>query len=461
MQEGLPYLRGLVKVIFIPQVGCAARLRLATAILYYIQLTLVLLFYTPQVGFLVALTEHHSWRLDGKLPEDFKYIFTQDDFCYFKNPDVSALDDSIGDLDSSIKDTELLLVAELEDDILECENELRETFNALADLDCILAFASCADDLKYVRPDVVPAEENCINITNGRHPLQEIIIDGDFIPNHTATNATDRVNIVTGPNFSGKSCYARQVGLIVYMAHIGSFVPCDSARLSVTEQILARFSSVETCAVPQSSFQLDLSQMGSILRRSSSTSLVLIDEFGKGKSHGVYRERITLKHLTLFFMLTGTSPASGIALLTAALQKLATTQCKAICTTHFLEIFSMELLRDGENGIKALRMAVQVPKTTEEIPAPLFKLEEGVASSSAGLVCAKMAGVKNAVIERATEIVQAVKDRRQVKPLPEILRSTLGLSPLTKDALGQFISTDWTGASDDELNHFLSKVDQM
>jgi DNA mismatch repair protein MSH5 len=136
-------------------------------------------------------------------------------------------------------------------------------------------------------------------------------------------------------------------------------------------------------------------------------------------------------------------------------------QCKAICTTHFLEIFSMGLLQDGENGIKALRMAVQVPKTTEEIAAPLFKLEEGVASSSAGLVCARMAGVKNAVIERATEIVQAVKDRRQVKPLPEILRSSLGLSPLAKDALGQFISTEWNNASDDDLNHFLSKVDQM
>jgi DNA mismatch repair protein MSH5 len=121
----------------------------------------------------------------------------------------------------------------------------------------------------------------------------------------------------------------------------------------------------------------------------------------------------------------------------------------------------MGLLRDGESGIKALRMAVQVPGTYEEIAAPLFKLEEGVASSSAGLVCAKMAGVKDAVIERATVIVQAMKERRQVQPLPEILRSSVGLSSLAKEALGQFISTDWSGASDDELNDFLSKVDQM
>lgn len=201
---------------------------------------------------------------------------------YFKNEDVSFLDDDIGDLDGIIKDAELMIVAELEDDILECEPELRDTFDVFGDLDCILSFASTASDCKYARPEVVPALENCINILNGRHPLQEIIIDGDFIPNNSAVNATDRVNIITGPNFSGKSCYARQVGLLVYMAHIGCFVPCDAARISVTEQILARFSTAETCAVPQSSFQLDLSQMGNILRRSNANTLVIIDEFGKG-----------------------------------------------------------------------------------------------------------------------------------------------------------------------------------
>lgn len=162
-----------------------------------------------------------------------------------------------------------------------------------------------------------------------------------------------------------------------------------------------------------------------------------------------------------FIALAGTSPASGIALLTAALQKLGTANCKVLCTTHFLEIFSMGLLRDGENGIKALRMAVQVPKTTEDIAAPLFKLEEGVASSSAGLVCAKMAGVKDAVIERATEVVHALRGRHQVQPLAEILRSNLHFTPLAKSTLGQFVSTNWEEADDEELNRFLAKVDQM
>lgn len=166
-------------------------------------------------------------------------------------------------------------MAELEDDILDCECELRGSFSALAELDCILAFADCAIDNKYVRPEVVPAVENCIQILNGRHPLQEIVMETEFIANSTNVDASNRVNIITGPNFSGKSCYARQVGVLAFMSHIGSFIPCDAARISIIDLILARFSSVETCAVPQSSFQLDLTQMGSILRRATPNSLVV------------------------------------------------------------------------------------------------------------------------------------------------------------------------------------------
>lgn len=208
----------------------------------------------------------------------------EDGCSYFRNQDTRNLDEAIGDLDSQIKDTEALIISELEEQIFNHDNELRSTFNALADLDCILAFAACAADQKYVRPIVVPREENCILIQNGRHPLQEILIDDTFVPNDACINGEHRVNIVTGPNFSGKSCYARQIGIITYMAHIGCFVPCDSAQISIVDHIYARFSGAETCAVPQSSFQLDLTQMGTILRRASPNSLVIIDEFGKGET---------------------------------------------------------------------------------------------------------------------------------------------------------------------------------
>jgi len=166
-------------------------------------------------------------------------------------------------------------LAELEDNILDFDSQIRNTFIALSELDCILAFANCATDLKYVRPEVVPAAENCIQIVNGRHPLQEIVLETEFVANNTCVDYSNRVNIITGPNFSGKSCYARQVGMLAIMAQIGCFIPCDEARISVIDLILVRFSVVETCAVPQSSFQLALTQMGSILRRATPNSLVV------------------------------------------------------------------------------------------------------------------------------------------------------------------------------------------
>lgn len=124
------------------------------------------------------------------------------------------LDNEIGDLDAYIKDTESMIVNELEEDILDCEIELRSTFGALAELDCILSFAGCAADLNFVRPDIVDTSSDTTGsylIKNGRHPLQELIIDGDFIANDTDINDSQRINIITGPNFSGKSCYTRQV----------------------------------------------------------------------------------------------------------------------------------------------------------------------------------------------------------------------------------------------------------
>ena len=243
----------------------------------------ITIMFIPQLGFLVCVKHHYNWDQEGAIPEDFQFVFTEDSKTYFKNYETKELDCTIGDLDACIRDAEALIVSHLEDVILDSDQELRSTCNALAELDCIIAFASCAADLKFVRPIMVPAAEQCILIRNGRHPLQELMIDDEFIPNDVHIDEDSRVNVVTGPNFSGKSCYARQIGLLTYMAHLGCFLPCDGAQISVVDHILARFSSVETCAVPQSSFQLDLSKTGNILRRAGPGSLVIIDEFGKGE----------------------------------------------------------------------------------------------------------------------------------------------------------------------------------
>lgn len=238
---------------------------------------------------MVGLEKRRAFNADTgevrlPLPDDFDHFCNSENgYAYFKNIDVRELDETIGDLDGLIKDTEAMIVTELEDDILDHETDLRETFLALSELDCVIAFAEAAKEKRYTRPVILDNNDGIVRIKNGRHPLQEILVETDFIPNGTNIDPARRVNVVTGPNFSGKSCYARQVGVLVYLAHLGCFLPCDAAEISIFDEIFAQFSAIETCAVPQSSFQLDLTQMGTILRRSTSKSLVLVDEFGKGK----------------------------------------------------------------------------------------------------------------------------------------------------------------------------------
>jgi DNA mismatch repair protein MSH5 len=235
---------------------------------------------------LAVLRNYDDWINDFSLPDDFEIVFTEINVYYFKCLEARELDNEFGDLNAKIRDMENLIASDLEDAILECDGDLRETFDALADLDCILSFADVAAELGYVRPSIAPAEEKCILIRHGGHPLQELLIEEgkQFVRNDVAIDAANRINVVTGPNFSGKSCYARQVGILTYMAQLGSFLPCEGARISIVDQILSQFSTVETCAVPQSSFQLDLTRMSSILRFATSSSLVIIDEFGKGTS---------------------------------------------------------------------------------------------------------------------------------------------------------------------------------
>jgi len=154
---------------------------------------------------------------------------------------------------------------------------------------------------------------------------------------------------------------------------------------------------------------------------------------------------------------------SGIAVLTAALKKLMTIGCSVICTTHFLEIFSLKLLSDGQDSVKVLHMAVHISDSDDDESAvPLFKLEDGTAKSSAGVICAKMAGVHENVISRAREILGALKNGHQVKPIPANLNSNSVFQAPAKRALRHFLAKNsWTDESDAELEALQRDISLM
>lgn len=148
--------------------------------------------------------------------------------------------------------------------------------------------------------------------------------------------------------------------------------------------------------------------------------------------------------------------------MTSAMQRLAQSKCKVVCTTHFLEMFSLGLLDDSKGGIKAVQMSIHVPESDEDDAIPLFKLEDGVASSSAGLVCARMAGLKKNVVDRASDIIAALKEGKQVQPLPESMNKNSPFQPNIRSAIRLFLAVDsWSSATDDDLNLLQELVDRM
>jgi DNA mismatch repair protein MSH5 len=411
--------------------------------------------FAQQLGFLVGFIDEDK-GLREILPEDFEYICTHNGEDFYVCDEMRDLADQFGDFISDIKDTEQKIIGDMEGIILDTESELQDCFDALSELDCFLSFAECAIDSNFTKPRMVddsggrsrrnhrsthltPNEDNqdihtrahqstrpshIIDIKDGRHPLQELTSERIFVPNDVHITNSECVNVVTGPNFSGKSCYLRQVGLLVYMAHIGSFLPCSSATISVTDHIGARIPTPESCSRPQSSFQRELTEISSILRRATNKSLVIIDEFGKG-----------------------TNPVSGISILGATLKHLAKAQCRTVCATHLLELFSMNVLSDGQDGIRARRMTMELPDSSKAgggTALPLFKLEDGISPSSAAAVCARRAGVDPGVIDRTRQIVET---RRAHNSIHRLWTMDQGY-PLTEKQLqflATFASTDFWG----------------
>eukprot|EP01043_Picozoa_sp_COSAG02_P062632 COSAG02_NODE_8689_length_2478_cov_13.980210_4_plen_210_part_00 len=190
---------------------------------------------------------------------------------------------------------------ELYDDMVEAvmaEQDLLFSISGLvAQLDCLIALSVAAEDLRLCRPSLSIDGETVIE--NGRHLLQEMCVD-TFIPNNTECHVqAGLIKVLTGPNYSGKSVYIKQVGLITLMAHIGSFVPADTATIALTDRIFTAITNVDSVNITQSTFAQDLAHVATMLRHATERSLLLIDEFGNG-----------------------TAPQDGIALLVGAVTDL-------------------------------------------------------------------------------------------------------------------------------------------
>jgi len=266
---------------------------------------------------------------------------------------------------------------------------------AVGAVDVLCSMATVAVKNNYCRPQITM--DNTISITEGRHPVVEKVLkDSLFVPNDTLLDNKDNmVSIITGPNMAGKSTYMRQVALITLMAQMGSVVPAKSAKIGLVDRIFTRIGASDDLSSGQSTFMVEMTEMASILKYATAKSLLILDEIGRG-----------------------TSTYDGMAIARAVLEYAANPKqlgAKTLFATHYHEL---SVIEDQLAGIKNYNIAV---KKRGDKMIFLRKIIPGATDDSFGVEVAKLAGLPNAVINRAREILQELET--EGKPQPKVVRA--------------------------------------
>lgn len=315
---------------------------------------------------------------------------------------------------------EYQLFGEIRGKVADSLERIQRTAHAVARLDVLASFASCAVNMSYCRPDLNLNGE--ITIKNGRHPVVEKLLSNvPFVPNDVRLDSgANRAAIITGPNMAGKSTFMRQTALIVLMAQIGSFVPAQSASIAITDAIYTRVGASDDLSNGQSTFMVEMNEVAEILKNATSQSLLILDEIGRGTS-----------------TFDGMSIARAVLEYAADKKKLG---ARTLFATHYHELTVLEDLLDG---VKNYNIAVK--KRGDDITF-LRKIVPGGADDSYGIEVAKLAGLPDAVINRAKVVLKELesgkKTERPKKKKQDVLAQderSISLIPMGDSKIEEFV----------------------
>ncbi len=313
-------------------------------------------------------------------------------------PELKELEDTILGAEDRLCALEYDLYCEVRDKIGAEVVRIQQTANAVSNLDVFSSLALVAEQNQYVRPTI--NEKGVIDIKDGRHPVVEKMIpDEMFIANDTyLDNGEKRISVITGPNMAGKSTYMRQTALIVLMAQLGSFVPASSADIGLVDRIFTRVGASDDLASGQSTFMVEMAEVANILRNATKNSLLILDEIGRG-----------------------TSTFDGLSIAWAVIEYISSRLgSKTLFATHYHELTELEGKIDSVNNY-----CVAVREQGDDIIF-LRKIVPGGADKSYGIQVARLAGVPDAVIARAKEIVEELSDADITTRIKDIAVSTEG-----------------------------------
>ena len=392
-------------------------------------------------GYYIEVRNTHK----DKVPEEWIRKQTLVNAERYITEELKEYETKILGAEEKIQELERQLFLRLIQEIIEFIEPIQQNAKIIAQIDCLLSFAVLAISNNYIRPIVDQSTE--IEIKNGRHPVieKQLPIGEEYIANDVVLNRSQQqIIMITGPNMSGKSAILRQTALIVLLAQMGSYVPAQNARIGVVDKIFTRVGASDNISMGESTFMVEMNETASILNNISVRSLVLLDEIGRG-----------------------TSTYDGISIAWAIAEYLHEhpSKAKTLFATHYHELNEMTLTFER---IKNFNVSIKELKDTIVF---LRKLVSGGSNHSFGIHVAKLAGMPNQVIHRATKILKQLEKNQtseEVKEtLKEVQQDEMQLSffqlddPLLEDLREEILTTNLDTLTPIEALMKLNEIKRM
>lgn len=337
--------------------------------------------YNKVFGYFIEVTKANSHLV----PDDYIRKQTLANAERYIVADLKEYEEKVLNAKEKIENLEYYLFKELTAKIKLEREKLQELAYKVAYLDVITNFAHIAIKNSYVQPEIHEGED--IEIIAGRHPVVEKLIPaGEFVKNNIVFDDKREIVILTGPNMSGKSTYMKQVALIIIMAHVGSYVPANYAKIGLVDKIFTRVGASDDLLTGQSTFMLEMSEVANIVNSATKKSFIILDEIGRG-----------------------TSTFDGISIATAITEYIHDKiGAKTIFATHYHELTQLEgQLEKAEN------FRIEVKEDEKDIIF-LREIVKGGADKSYGIEVARLAGLPKAILDRSKAVLKRLEERKEL-----------------------------------------------